>query len=737
MYFSLQAVHYGLHILVVVAFIFSESIFLGVVVQTGGHKSSRGLIVSGEVAQQETKGPRSIFEFQTPSHASPEAFAAVLAEAAHTLTDQATTPTQRKLATQKPPSRPSSVATKHAALPSPSPAQQKPQSTKQPKTHVTRDPETVVAPPPSVRSLPALQALSMPKQLVHLRDAALVVLCYNRPAYLTETLDHILDAKLSKPLAKYISQDGDEFQTQAVAMSFDQFTYWSHPRTLPDTLTLNTTDESLRTKPTPDTMFLAAHYKWALDKLFFEKNHSHVIVVEDDMRVSSDFIQFFEMAAPLLDEDATIWCVSSWNDNAFPHLDLPPHTLFRTSNFPGLGWMLRRELWKELSPKFPDDNWDHWMRASTTSRNRHCVAPFLSRNFNIGVGGATSNKQFYVQYIKNAQYNRGAGEPLGDLSYLLETNYARRLADLIGRPKAVLRISDLSLQGLERAVQSGLSYVVPWVHEEYEQLASMLNIHPTPRTHCNFTVWLKFHGANILLVDRRRSLLTEEQYRIVPHPSLRAVPATSAGVSCHDVCSELTTPQAAWGCGQDQFDFINDCATLEKAFGCPHGCTQGWGEDIPNTEVWSIGRPPRCLVTEMVSTCESAFQHTRRLCPCVTKAIHASRRQDMQIVSAAEENLNCNRVCASLKNESDANSTVKWRCSLEQLSLINNCGELKRHFPCDACDVNYGPDLPNYVSSRSDGNYKKCLMMRSGSDSFTCEGAHKHTRRLCACVPSE
>lgn len=41
---------------------------------------------------------------------------------------------------------------------------------------------------------------------------------------------------------------------------------------------------------------------------------------------------------------------------------------FRTSYFPGLGWMMCRELWMELGADFPLQAWDHWMRLSTTSK---------------------------------------------------------------------------------------------------------------------------------------------------------------------------------------------------------------------------------------------------------------------------------------------------------------------------------------------------------------------------------
>ena len=49
---------------------------------------------------------------------------------------------------------------------------------------------------------------------------------------------------------------------------------------------------------------------------------------------------------------------------------------------------MRRELWEELSPKFPLEHWDHWMRLASTHKGRDCIAPLVSRNYNIGVQGA-------------------------------------------------------------------------------------------------------------------------------------------------------------------------------------------------------------------------------------------------------------------------------------------------------------------------------------------------------------
>ena len=97
-----------------------------------------------------------------------------------------------------------------------------------------------------------------------------------------------------------------------------------------------------------------------------------------DMIVSPDFLLYFEQLAPLLQDDPTLWCISSWNDNGHINLVgkdnryvllnfyyscnllilfhvlfvmLQAHNgtrIFRTEFFPGLGWLLTRTLWNEV-----------------------------------------------------------------------------------------------------------------------------------------------------------------------------------------------------------------------------------------------------------------------------------------------------------------------------------------------------------------------------------------------------
>lgn len=63
--------------------------------------------------------------------------------------------------------------------------------------------------------------------------------------------------------------------------------------------------------------------------------------------------------------------------------------LYRTDFFPGLGWMLTRELWDELGPKWPRSYWDDWVRAPEQRSGRACIRPEISRTRTFGKKGVS------------------------------------------------------------------------------------------------------------------------------------------------------------------------------------------------------------------------------------------------------------------------------------------------------------------------------------------------------------
>ncbi|KAJ0076935.1 hypothetical protein Patl1_35729 [Pistacia atlantica] len=169
----------------------------------------------------------------------------------------------------------------------------------------------------------------------------------NRADYLERTINSIIkyQSSVATKYPLFVSQDGSDPNVKKKALSYDQLTYMQH-----------LDFEPVHTeRPGELTAYykIARHYKWALDELFYKHNFSRVIILEDDMEIAPDFFDYFEAAAALLDKDKSIMAVSSWNDNGQKQFVHDPYVLYRSDFFPGLGWMLTRTTWDELSPKWP------------------------------------------------------------------------------------------------------------------------------------------------------------------------------------------------------------------------------------------------------------------------------------------------------------------------------------------------------------------------------------------------
>ncbi|XP_035528949.1 alpha-1,3-mannosyl-glycoprotein 2-beta-N-acetylglucosaminyltransferase a [Morone saxatilis] len=170
---------------------------------------------------------------------------------------------------------------------------------------------------------------------------------------------------------------------------------------------------------------ISRHYRWALNQVFKTLSHSSVVIVEDDLEVAPDFFEYFRASLPLLKSDPSLWCVSAWNDNGRDGYVDPgkANLLYRTDFFPGLGWMLLKEVWEELEPKWPASFWDDWMRHPDQRRNRACIRPEISRTLTFGRQGVSLG-QFYDKYLRYIKLNTEF-VPFTklDLSYLKEETY--------------------------------------------------------------------------------------------------------------------------------------------------------------------------------------------------------------------------------------------------------------------------------------------------------------------------
>lgn len=170
---------------------------------------------------------------------------------------------------------------------------------------------------------------------------------------------------------------------------------------------------------------ISRHYRWALNQVFKTLSHSSVVIVEDDLEVAPDFFEYFRALQPLLQSDPSLWCVSAWNDNGREGYVDPgkANLLYRTDFFPGLGWMVLKDVWEELEPKWPASFWDDWMRQPEQRRDRACIRPEISRTLTFGRQGVSLG-QFYDKYLRYIKLNKEfVPFTKMDLSHLKEQMY--------------------------------------------------------------------------------------------------------------------------------------------------------------------------------------------------------------------------------------------------------------------------------------------------------------------------
>jgi len=295
----------------------------------------------------------------------------------------------------------------------------------------------------------------------------LLLFSCNRPT-VSRALDLLLSYRPSKEQFPIIvTQDCGHKDTQAVIESYgDQIIYIQQP------------DLSEPVIPPKEKKFkgyfkIARHYGWALNKTFLDMAFDQVVVVEDDLEISPDFFEYFSATLPILRQDKSLWCVSAWNDNGKTGLinETNPEQLYRTDFFPGLGWMLTRELWLELGAKWPRSYWDDWMREPAQRKGRSCIRPEVSRTKTFGKVGV-SNGLFYEKHLKYIVLStKFVPFTVMDLSFLTKERYDE------GWVREVYRTPVVALEDLRSGrVKARAVRVTYHTREAYKKSAKALGI---------------------------------------------------------------------------------------------------------------------------------------------------------------------------------------------------------------------------------------------------------------------
>ena len=208
----------------------------------------------------------------------------------------------------------------------------------------------------------------------------LVYVCHDRPVYFRESLAS-LDRVRGLDKVDLIASMDDYSEIEGLQSVLAEFPH------LKFTVVYNVMPWRGFRVPTDQ---ITNHYRLILEYVF-ARDYDFAILVESDLILSPDFLEYMLGGAFLLDpiRNYNLFCISAWNDNGVHAVVLDPARAFRTDYFPGLGWMIHRSMWTEVlrhewAPSVGNYNYDHWLRDTLSVKNLECVVPQVSRTHHIG-----------------------------------------------------------------------------------------------------------------------------------------------------------------------------------------------------------------------------------------------------------------------------------------------------------------------------------------------------------------
>eukprot|EP00095_Tigriopus_kingsejongensis_P002154 maker-scaffold248_size238799-snap-gene-1.30 protein:Tk02154 transcript:maker-scaffold248_size238799-snap-gene-1.30-mRNA-1 annotation:"protein o-linked-mannose beta- -n-acetylglucosaminyltransferase 1" len=251
-------------------------------------------------------------------------------------------------------------------------------------------------------------------------NVPVAIIASNRPQYLYRMLRTLLSAEGADPDMITVFIDGFYEEPLAVAKLFGLRGIQHTP--------IGTRNSRI-----------SQHYRASLTATFnIYPSAKYLIVLEEDLDVSPDFFSYFSQTLSILEEDESVYCVSAWNDQGYQHTVSDPSLLYRVETMPGLGWILKKSLYKqELEPRWPTPekmwDWDMWMRLKEIRKGRECIVPDVSRTYHFGSSGLNMNSYFQDVYFKKHSVNNERNVELRNVESLKQSNYEQLVHRTIER----------------------------------------------------------------------------------------------------------------------------------------------------------------------------------------------------------------------------------------------------------------------------------------------------------------
>ncbi|XP_037091059.1 protein O-linked-mannose beta-1,2-N-acetylglucosaminyltransferase 1-like [Pollicipes pollicipes] len=251
-----------------------------------------------------------------------------------------------------------------------------------------------------------------------------VVLASDRPRYLYRCLASLLPNRGLDPAKLVVFSDGERREVQELLrlLNVTSHTHFAEPA-----------GAALRGAASR----IGSAYRYTIRKAFeLFPTADKLVLLEEDLEVSPDFVSFFQQTHHLLDEDVSLYCISAWNDHGYRHTVGDAALLYRVGFMPGLGWMLTRSLFfDELLPSWPapgaDFDWDVLVRHADRRKGRDCVVPDVPRTYHFGFQGGHVGSAMQYKYYWDHALNRQPDVRLKDVERMVLPRYTAQLMELL------------------------------------------------------------------------------------------------------------------------------------------------------------------------------------------------------------------------------------------------------------------------------------------------------------------
>jgi hypothetical protein len=228
------------------------------------------------------------------------------------------------------------------------------------------------------------------------------------------------------------------------------------------------------------------HYEKSLNKIWeLYPTKDKVIVIEEDLILSPDFLYTLALLSETFRKDQTIGGIQMWNPNSYDILNGSIDLIYRVDHLYGLGYLLRRSFYdKNMKNSFKEccskRVWDKWTFSDTSS----FLMPDISRIFRRPIDGNRINTKYLeILFNRKRRTSLNPFPPLSNIDILRKDKYDASLIQSINSATLLKSLEkcdtvNTNMHNLIRNQNSSDTFKVIYEQESIDDVNKLIPILP-------------------------------------------------------------------------------------------------------------------------------------------------------------------------------------------------------------------------------------------------------------------